>query len=112
MVRAFGSGLNQVWTNMLDNAADALGEQGTITIRTRGEPGKVIVEIEDDGPGIPPENLSRVFEPFFSTKPQGEGTGLGLDMVWRIVTDDHDGTVEVESQPGRTCFRVKLNAVT
>ncbi len=111
MVRAFGSGLNQVWTNILDNAADALGGQGTITIRTRGEPGKVIVEIEDDGPGIPPENLSRVFEPFFSTKPQGEGTGLGLDMVWRIITDDHDGSVEVESAPGRTCFRVNLNAV-
>lgn len=107
-VHAFGSGLNQVWTNILDNAADAVGENGTITIRTRGEPGHVIVEIEDDGPGIPDEHLSRVFEPFFSTKPQGEGTGLGLDTVWRIVTDEQAGTVEVESKPGRTQFRVSL----
>jgi len=109
-VRALGSGLNQVWTNILDNAADALAGKGTITIRTRGEPGRVIVEIEDDGPGIPAEHLSRVFEPFFSTKPQGEGTGLGLDMVWRIVTEEHAGTVDVESQPGRTRFRVALPA--
>jgi PAS domain S-box-containing protein len=107
-VRTLGSGLNQVWTNILDNAADALGESGTITIRTRGAEGRVVVEIEDSGPGIPPEHLTRVFEPFFTTKPQGEGTGLGLDMVWRIVTEEHDGAVEVESQPGRTVFRVSL----
>ena len=109
-VRAFGSGLNQVWTNILDNAADAVGEKGTITIRSRGEPGRVVVEIEDDGPGIPDEHLTRVFEPFFSTKPQGEGTGLGLDMVWRIVTEEHAGSVEVESKPGCTRFRVALPA--
>jgi PAS domain S-box-containing protein len=108
LVRAFGSGLNQVWTNILDNAADAVGKNGTITIRTRGEDGRVIVEIEDDGPGIPEEHLTRVFEPFFSTKPQGEGTGLGLDTVWRIVTEEHDGTVEVESNPGQTVFLVSL----
>jgi PAS domain S-box-containing protein len=109
-VHAFGSGLNQVWTNILDNAADALDGKGIITIRTRGEPGWVIVEIEDDGPGIPAENLTRVFEPFFSTKPQGVGSGLGLDMVWRIVTEEHGGTVAVESEPGRTMFRVSLPA--
>jgi PAS domain S-box-containing protein len=107
-VRAFGSGLNQVWTNILDNAADAVGDGGTIVIKTRAEGGRVIVEIEDDGPGIPEEHLSRVFEPFFSTKPQGEGTGLGLDTVWRIITEEHDGTIEVESRPGRTIFRVAL----
>jgi PAS domain S-box-containing protein len=109
-VRAFGSGLNQVWTNILDNAADALDGKGTITIRTRGASGRVVVEIEDDGPGIAAENLSRVFEPFFSTKAQGEGTGLGLDSVWRIITEEHGGTVEVESRPGRTLFRVSLPA--
>ena len=109
-VRAFGSGLNQVWTNILDNAGDALGESGTITIRTLADGDRVVVEIEDDGPGIPPEIVSRVFEPFFSTKPQGEGTGLGLDTVWRIVTEEHNGTVEVESAPGRTRFRVSLPA--
>ena len=109
-VHAVGSGLNQVWTNILDNAADALGEKGTITIRTRAEADRVIVEIEDDGPGIPEEHLSRIFEPFFTTKPQGEGTGLGLDMVWRIVTEEHGGGVEVESRPGRTLFRVSLRA--
>jgi PAS domain S-box-containing protein len=109
-VKAFGSGLNQVWTNVLDNAADAIGDQGTITIRTRSEDDRVIVEIEDDGPGIPSEHLSRVFEPFFSTKPQGEGTGLGLDTVWRIVTEEHGGTVEVDSEPGCTRFKVSLPA--
>ncbi|HEX5367902.1 MAG TPA: ATP-binding protein [Dehalococcoidia bacterium] len=107
-VRSYGSGLNQVWTNILDNAADATGDGGTITIRTHGAAGHVVVEIEDDGPGIPREHLSRVFEPFFSTKPQGEGTGLGLDTVWRIITEEHNGTVEVESAPGRTQFRVSL----
>jgi PAS domain S-box-containing protein len=108
-VRTVGSGLNQVWTNILDNAADAAGDGGTITIRTRAKDGRVVVEIEDDGPGIPEENLSRVFEPFFTTKPQGEGTGLGLDMVWRIITEEHDGIVEVESRSGRTLFRVTLS---
>ena len=68
----------------------------------------MVVEIEDDGPGIPAEYLSRVFEPFFSTKPQGEGTGLGLDTVWRIVTEEHEGTVEVQSEPGCTQFRIGL----
>jgi PAS domain S-box-containing protein len=108
-VRALGSGLNQVWTNILDNALDAVEDHGTITIRTKpaGE-GQIAVEIEDDGPGIPAEHLSRVFEPFFSTKAQGEGTGLGLDTVWRIVTEEHEGTIEVESRPGRTLFRVTL----
>jgi PAS domain S-box-containing protein len=107
-IRALGSGLNQVWTNILDNAADAAGEGGNVTVRTRGTPGHVVVEIEDDGAGIPPENLTRVFEPFFTTKPQGEGTGLGLEIVWRIVTSDHGGSVSVDSKPGCTRFTVTL----
>jgi PAS domain S-box-containing protein len=108
-IRALGSGLNQVWTNILDNALDAVEEQGTITIRTKAlADDRIAIEIEDDGPGIPEEHLTRVFEPFFSTKAQGEGTGLGLDTVWRIVTEEHDGAVEVESRPGRTLFRVTL----
>jgi PAS domain S-box-containing protein len=105
-VRAFGSGLNQVWTNIIDNAIDATGGEGTITIRTRREDGHAVVEIEDDGSGIPEEHLSRIFEPFFTTKPQGQGTGLGLDTAWRIVTEEHGGRIEVASAPGQTRFRV------
>lgn len=107
-VRTFGSGLNQVWTNLIDNAADATGGKGRLLIRTRRAGDRAVVEITDDGPGIPPEIQSRIFEPFFTTKPQGSGTGLGLDTVWRIVTEEHSGTIEVESQPGRTTFRVSL----
>ena len=112
-VRAFGSGLNQVWTNIIDNAVDATNGQGTIAIRTRrGEGDRVIVEVADDGCGIPEGNVSRVFEPFFTTKPQGSGTGLGLDIVWRIVTEEHGGTIEAESLPGNTVFRVSLPVAT
>jgi PAS domain S-box-containing protein len=107
-VRALGSGLNQVWTNIIDNAIDAISSGGTITIRTRRGTDSVVVEIQDDGCGIPEANVSRVFEPFFTTKPQGSGTGLGLDIVWRIVTEEHRGTIEVESTPGNTVFRVTL----
>jgi PAS domain S-box-containing protein len=107
-VRTLGSSLNQVWTNIIDNAADATNDAGTITIRTRRVDDLVVVEIEDDGCGIRDENVSRVFEPFFTTKPQGQGTGLGLDIVWRIVTEEHGGGIEVESRPGRTVFRVSL----
>jgi PAS domain S-box-containing protein len=107
-VRTVGSGLNQVWTNILDNAVDATGGHGAITIRTRRQDNRVVVEIEDDGPGIPDEVRTRVFEPFFTTKPQGQGLGLGLDTVWRIVTEQHGGTVELESRPGQTTFRVSI----
>lgn len=107
-IGAHGSGLNQVWTNILDNAADALEGHGTITIRTRRSGDRIAVEITDDGPGIAPEQVSRIFEPFFTTKSQGEGTGLGLDIAWRIVTDEHSGTIEVDSVPGSTTFRVTL----
>jgi PAS domain S-box-containing protein len=107
-VRALGSGLNQVWTNVIDNAVDATNGHGTITIRTRREGDRAIVEVADNGCGIPEGDVSRVFEPFFTTKPQGSGTGLGLDIVWRIVTEEHGGTIEVESVPGNTVFRASL----
>jgi signal transduction histidine kinase len=103
-----GSELNQVWTNLLDNAIGALGESGTITIRTRAESECAVVEISDDGPGIPDDVRERIFEPFFTTKPVGQGTGLGLDTVRRIVEERHRGTIAVESKPGDTTFRVWL----
>jgi PAS domain S-box-containing protein len=108
LVRAYGSGLNQVWTNIIDNAVDATDGRGTIAIRTQCGDGRVLVEIEDNGGGIPPENITRIFEPFYTTKPQGAGTGLGLDTAWRIVTEEHGGKMEVDSIPGRTVFRVYL----
>ena len=107
-VLARGSELNQVWTNLLDNAIDALGQTGTITVRTRAENECAVVEVSDDGPGIPEELRDRIFEPFFTTKSVGEGTGLGLDTARRIVEERHHGTIAVESQPGNTTFRVWL----
>lgn len=108
LVRALGSSLNQVWTNIIDNAVDATNGTGTVVIRTRRREECIVVEIEDDGCGIQATNVSRVFEPFFTTKPQGQGTGLGLDIVWRIVTQEQGGAIDVESTPGRTVFRVSL----
>ncbi len=107
-VRVFGNSLNQVWTNILDNAIDAMDAKGTITIRTRHNADNVVVEIEDTGIGISPGELPRIFEPFFTTKAQGYGTGLGLDTAWRIVTEEHCGTIEAESEPGKTLFRVSV----
>jgi signal transduction histidine kinase len=103
-----GSELNQVWTNLLDNAIDALGQTGTIDITTRRDGTCAIVEITDDGPGIPPEIGDRVFDSFFTTKDVGQGTGLGLATAVRIVHDRHDGSLRFESTPGRTTFRVSL----
>jgi steroid delta-isomerase-like uncharacterized protein len=99
--------LNQVWTNLIDNAADALGGQGRILVRAFREDDRVTVQIVDDGPGIPPGIQDRVFDPFFTTKEVGEGTGLGLDIVRRVVAG-HEGTVSVASQPGQTRFTVRL----
>ncbi len=107
-VPAYGSELNQVWTNLLDNAADAMGGRGEITIRTRRQEGWAVVEIEDNGPGIPPEIQPRIFDPFFTTKAPGQGTGLGLSTSHAIVTQKHRGEIRVESRPGRTRFTVKL----
>jgi signal transduction histidine kinase len=103
-----GSELNQVWTNLIANAIEALRERGTITIRTRRDGPSVLVEVSDDGPGIPAEALTHVFDPFFTTKEVGQGTGLGLDVARRIVVDRHDGSLTVDSEPGATTFRVRL----
>ena len=108
-VPAHPAELNQVWTNLLDNAAAALGGSGTVVVRTRREAEEAVVEVADDGPGIPPDVLPRVFEPFFTTKPAGSGSGLGLDNVRRIVERRHSGRVEVDTSPGEgTVFRVRL----
>ncbi|HTS60731.1 MAG TPA: ATP-binding protein [Candidatus Acidoferrales bacterium] len=104
---ARGSELNQVWTNLIDNAIDAINGRGQLLVKTQSGFGGVVVEIRDNGPGIPPEIRDRIFDPFFTTKPVGEGTGLGLDTVYRIV-QKHRGQVRVESQPGRTSFQVCL----
>jgi signal transduction histidine kinase len=103
-----GSELNQVWTNLFDNAIDALSEQGTITVTTRADAGCAVVEITDDGPGVPAEIADRIFDPFFTTKDVGRGTGLGLATARRIVVDRHDGSLSLETEPGRTTFRVRL----
>jgi signal transduction histidine kinase len=103
-----GSELNQVWTNLLDNAIDALGEAGTITVRTRRDGPCAVIEVADDGPGIPPEARDRVFEDFFTTKDVGQGTGLGLATARRIVVDRHGGSISVASEPGATTFTVWL----
>jgi len=103
-----GSELNQVWTNLLDNAIDALGDHGTITISTRRDNTCAVIDVGDDGPGIAPENRDRVFDSFFTTKDVGAGTGLGLATARRIVIDRHDGSLTFDSEPGRTTFHVSL----
>jgi signal transduction histidine kinase len=106
-IKAYGSELNQVWTNLIVNAVDAMSEGGRLTVRTKKEPTDILVEIRDNGSGIPEAVKSRIFEPFFTTKPVGEGTGLGLDTVARIVRK-HRGNIRFESKPGDTCFQVRL----
>jgi signal transduction histidine kinase len=107
-IPVYGAELNQVWTNILDNALQAMAGSGTLTIRTSRVDDRVQVEIGDTGPGIPEDVVGRIFEPFFTTKPVGEGTGLGLDISWRIVVNKHHGDIAVESVPGDTWFRVRL----
>jgi signal transduction histidine kinase len=107
-IPAYAGELNQVWTNLIDNAAQAMHGTGTLTIRTARENDSVLVEIGDTGPGIPEAIQQRIFEPFFTTKPVGEGTGLGLDIAWRIVVNKHHGDLRVESAPGDTRFQVRL----
>jgi signal transduction histidine kinase len=107
-VPAYAAELNQVWTNIIDNALSAMGERGTLTISTHGDGEYATVKIGDTGPGIPAEIRDRVFEPFFTTKPIGQGTGLGLDIAWRIVVNKHRGYLKVSSQPGSTTFVVRL----
>jgi signal transduction histidine kinase len=107
LVDSFGSELNQVWTNLIDNAIDAMGGKGELKVRTYRDDSCVVVEIGDNGPGISPEVKPHIFEPFFTTKGVGQGTGLGLDTVQRIVKK-HRGTIQVESHPGDTRFQVWL----
>ncbi|MFJ4981411.1 ATP-binding protein [Streptomyces coeruleorubidus] len=110
-IPAYPAELNQVWTNLIDNAVSAMnsaGGEGTLTVRTARDHDRLLVEFRDTGVGIPAEDRGRIFDPFFTTKPVGEGTGLGLDISWRIVVDKHHGSVQVESEPGDTRFRVLL----
>jgi signal transduction histidine kinase len=111
LVNSFGSELNQVWTNLIDNAIDAMGGKGELRVRTYREDDCVVVEIADNGPGISPEVEPHIFEPFFTTKGVGEGTGLGLDTVQRIVRK-HRGNIQVRSKPGDTRFQVWLPLAT
>ncbi len=107
LVNIYGSELNQVWTNLIDNAADAMKNGGKLTIRTAMEQNCILVEIFDTGSGIPEEIKGKIFEPFFTTKKMGEGTGLGLDTVYRIIRRHH-GNISVDSRPGNTRFQVRL----
>lgn len=110
-VPAYPAELNQVWTNLIDNAVQAVngaGGEGTLTVVTAREHDQLLVEFRDTGPGVPAEIRDRIFDPFFTTKPVGEGTGLGLDISWRIVVNKHHGSLQVRSEPGDTRFRVLL----
>ena len=107
-INAYGSELNQVWTNIIDNAVDAMAGQGTLTLRTRREVPWIVVEIEDNGVGIAEEIQNKVFDPFFTTKAPGEGTGLGLNISRNIIVQKHQGRITVTSQPGKTRFTVRL----
>jgi signal transduction histidine kinase len=108
VIQAFTGELNQVWTNIIDNAVDAMKGKGTLTVRTRWENSWVVVEIEDDGRGIPEENQSKIFDPFFTTKGPGIGTGLGLNISRNLIVKKHHGQISVKSKPGNTCFVVRL----
>jgi PAS domain S-box-containing protein len=107
-IQAYGSELNQVWTNIIDNAIDAMDGEGTLIVRARREAPWVVVEIEDDGRGIPEDIQSKIFDPFFTTKPLGEGSGLGLNISRNLVVQKHRGEISVRSEPGSTCFLVRL----
>jgi signal transduction histidine kinase len=107
-IQAYGSELNQVWTNLIDNAIDAMEGQGELTLRTRYDEQWLIVEIEDGGPGIPEDIQPNLFDPFTTTKAPGKGTGLGLNIAHNIVAQKHQGRIDVHSQPGKTCFEVRL----
>ncbi|MGO4424566.1 ATP-binding protein, partial [Streptomyces sp. MCAF7] len=110
-IPAYPGELNQVWTNLIDNAVCAMNTmdgQGTLTVRTARDGDQLLVEFGDTGPGIPADIRDRVFDPFFTTKPVGQGTGLGLDISWRIVVNKHHGDLRLESAPGDTRFQVRL----
>jgi signal transduction histidine kinase len=107
LVNSFGSDLNQVWTNIIDNAIDAMEGKGELRIRAHRDDSSAVIEIGDNGPGIPEDIKPHIFEPFFTTKGVGQGTGLGLDTVQRIVKK-HRGTIQINSKPGDTCFKIWL----
>jgi PAS domain S-box-containing protein len=107
-IQAYASELNQVWTNIIDNAADAMDCEGTLIVRARREDPWVVVEIEDDGPGIPEDVQSKIFDPFFTTKGPGQGTGLGLNISRNLIVQKHQGQILVKSKPGSTCFSIRL----
>jgi signal transduction histidine kinase len=107
-IRTTGVAISQVWTNLIDNAIDASPDSDQIEVKTWSEPGFLAVSVGDHGSGIPEEMKSRIFEPFYTTKPVGKGTGLGLEIVKRIVTQSFGGTIEVDSKPGATQFIVRL----
>jgi signal transduction histidine kinase len=110
-VGVYAAELNQVWTNLIDNALAAMGTTGTLTVKTARDDESILIEIGDTGPGIPDEIRSRIFEPFFTTKPVGEGTGLGLDISWRIIVNRHHGDLRVESVSGDTRFQARIPLV-
>lgn len=107
-ITVYGSELNQVWTNLIDNAIDAMNGAGKLTIRTTQEAERLVVSIADNGAGIPKEIQSHIFEPFYTTKAIGNGNGIGLDIVWRIITQKHNGSIRVTSEAGNTQFEVSL----
>jgi signal transduction histidine kinase len=107
-VPVYGSELNQVWTNLIDNAIDAMEGSGELSIRSYQEGDYVVVEIGDTGPGISAEIVPLLFEPFYTTKPLGKGTGLGLHLAYRTVVSRHNGTINAVSNPGETKFQVRL----
>jgi signal transduction histidine kinase len=107
-IDAYAGELNQVWTNLIDNALDAMDGAGTLRVATQAEGNDVVIEIGDTGPGMPPEVAARAFEAFYTTKDVGKGTGLGLDIAQRIVAERHGGTIAIESRPGETVLRVRI----
>jgi signal transduction histidine kinase len=107
-IEASPAELNQVWTNVIDNALDAMDGRGTLRITVRAEAGEVVVEIGDTGPGMPPEVQARAFEPFYTTKDVGKGAGLGLDIARRVIVERHHGEINIASQPGETVLRILL----
>jgi signal transduction histidine kinase len=109
-VEAHAGELNQVWTNLIDNALDAMDGAGTLRLATRAEQDDVVIEVGDTGPGMPPQVAARAFEPFYTTKDVGKGTGLGLDIARRIIVERHGGTIAIHSQPGETVLRVRIPA--
>jgi signal transduction histidine kinase len=107
-IEAYTGELNQVWTNLIDNAVDAMKGSGTLHIRTFAEGNKVVVELTDTGEGMPPEVAARAFEAFYTTKDVGKGTGLGLDIAQRIIVERHNGSITITSTPGETTLQVQI----